>query len=154
MHMTDAQKPKILIIDDDQFLLDMYTLKFKQSGFDVQASMGSADALGKVKDGLNPDVILSDIVMPAMDGFELISTIKKENTAPHACFVVLSNLGQKSDIEKGRQLGVDGYIVKASATPSEVVAKVTQLINEKVCPKPSVAGSGEPSLADGFSPKP
>ncbi|OHA83832.1 MAG: hypothetical protein A2408_00570 [Candidatus Yonathbacteria bacterium RIFOXYC1_FULL_52_10] len=134
--MTDTVKAKILIIDDDQFLLDMYTIKFKQSGFDVHASMGSVDALSKLKNGLVPDVILSDIVMPAMDGFELIDTVKKDNLAPHSCFVVLSNLGQRSDIEKGKQLGVDGYIVKASATPSEVVAKVTELINEKACPKP------------------
>lgn len=128
--MTDIPKPKILIVDDDQFLLDMYALKFKQSGFDVDASLGSVDALTKIKGGLVPDVILSDVVMPAMDGFEFIDAVKKGNYAPRARFVVLSNLGQESDIERGKSLGVDGYIVKASATPSEVVAKVTEFITK------------------------
>lgn len=136
--MSDQSKPKILIVDDDQFLLDMYALKFKQSGFDVEAAMGSVDAFNKVKNGLNVDIIVSDVVMPAMDGFEFIDAIKKGGFLPHACFVILSNLGQQSDIEKGNQLGIDGYIVKASATPSEVVAKIVDLIKTKSCPKPTI----------------
>lgn len=151
--MSEQVKPKILIVDDDQFLLDMYALKFKQSGFDVEAAMGSVDALTKIKNGVTADIVVSDVVMPAMDGFEFIDAIKKGGFLPHACFVILSNLGQQSDIEKGKEIGVDGYIVKASATPSEVVAKISELISTKVCPKPFTERSGEPVVA-GFSPKP
>lgn len=127
--MSEKVNPRILIVDDDQFLLDMYALKFKQSGFDVEAAMGSVDAFNKVKNGLNVDIVVSDVVMPAMDGFEFIDAVKKGGFLPHARFVILSNLGQQSDIEKGKQLGVDGYIVKASATPSEVVARIVDLIS-------------------------
>lgn len=116
---------KILIVDDDKFLLDMYTYKFKEKGFDVTQAFGSLDAYDKLKkDGITPDVMLLDVVMPAMDGFELLALIKSENLAPNAKVVMLSNLGQPSDVEKGRSLGAKGYVVKASATPTEVVEKV------------------------------
>lgn len=116
---------KILIVDDDKFLLDMYTYKFKEKGFDVIQAFGSLDAYEKLKkDGITPDVMLLDVVMPAMDGFELLTLIKSENLAPNAKVVMLSNLGQPSDVEKGRSLGAKGYVVKASATPTEVVEKV------------------------------
>lgn len=127
--MDNETKTKILIVDDDRFLLDMYTLKFKENDFEVESAFGSENALTKLKDGLVVDVILTDIVMPAMDGFEFLGKIKEENLTSGAKVIVLSNLGQPSDIEKGEKLGADGYIVKASATPSEVVAKVTEIIN-------------------------
>jgi DNA-binding response OmpR family regulator len=111
-------------VDDDKFLLDMYTFKFKEKGFDVVQAFGSVDALNKLKGGISPDVILLDVVMPAMDGFELLSIIKKENLASTAKVIILSNLGQSTDVEKGRSLGASGYVIKASATPSEVVEKV------------------------------
>ncbi len=125
------KKYKILIVDDDKFLLDMYTLKFKEKGFDVDSAFGSIKALAKLKEDNSFDIVIMDIVMPAMDGFELLAEIKKEKLAEGAKMVILSNLGQPSDIEKGNKLGADGYIVKADSTPSEVVAKVTELINGK-----------------------
>lgn len=118
------QMKKILIVDDDKFLLDMYTFKFKEKGFDVVQAFGSIDALNKLKGGIIPDIMLLDVVMPAMDGFELLALIKSEKLAPNAKIIVLSNLGQPTDIEKGRTLGANGYVIKASATPSEVVEKV------------------------------
>ena len=126
--MTDQIKKKVLIVDDDKFLLDMYTVKFNENNFDVVAALGSVEALGKIKEGINPDVALLDVVMPAMDGFELLETIKRDKLAPQAKIIILSNLGQQSDIDKGKELGADGYIVKANATPSEVVAKVKEII--------------------------
>lgn len=123
--MEPTQTPtKIFIVDDDKFLLDMYTFKFKEKGFDVTQAYGSVDALNKLKGGIIPDVMLIDIVMPTMDGFDLLTIIKNENLAPKAKVVILSNLGQPVDIEKGRNLGANGYVIKASSTPSEVVAKV------------------------------
>lgn len=119
---------KIFIVDDDKFLLDMYTFKFKERGFDVIQAYGSIDALNKLKGGIVPDVILLDVVMPAMDGFELLALIKSEKLAPDAKIIVLSNLGQPADVEKGRNLGANGYVIKASATPSEVVEKVITVL--------------------------
>ena len=126
--MTDETRKRVLIVDDDKFLLDMYTIKFTENNFDVTAALGSVEALGKIKEGIDPDVALLDVVMPAMDGFELLETIKRDKLAPRAKVIILSNLGQQSDIDKGNALGADGYIVKANATPSEVVEKVKEII--------------------------
>lgn len=122
------QGKKIFIVDDDKFLLDMYTFKFKEKGFDVVQAFGSVDALAKLKGGVRPDIMLLDVVMPAMDGFELLSLIRSENLAVDAKVIILSNLGQPSDVEKGRSLGANGYVIKASATPSEVVEKVMTVL--------------------------
>lgn len=130
MDDQNQTKHKILIIDDDKFLLDMYTLKFTESGFDAVAAFGSVDAMNKLKEGLTPSVILLDIVMPVMDGFEFLEKMKQERLAPEAKTIILSNLGQQSDIERGQKLGAAGYIVKASATPSEVVKEVIRIIQE------------------------
>ena len=129
--MTEQQKSKrdytVMIVDDDRFLLDMYTLKFTESGFDVISSFGSGDALGKLREGLVPDIMLLDVVMPKMSGFELMQVINNEKLGGSAVKIVLSNLGQPADIEKGETLGASGYIVKASATPTEVVGKVREI---------------------------
>jgi putative two-component system response regulator len=124
-------KKKILIIDDDSFLLDMYTLKFSQSNFEVTAALGPEQALEKLRQGLVPDVMLVDIVMPVMDGFELLEKMKEENLASTAVHIILSNRGQPSDIARGEALGAAGYIVKASSTPAEVIEKVTTIITNK-----------------------
>ncbi|MCR4306702.1 MAG: response regulator [Candidatus Yonathbacteria bacterium] len=124
-------KYKILIVDDDKFLLDMYAVKFAQSGFEVVASLGSMEALAKLKDGFLPDVILTDILMPAMSGFELLSQIKKEGLAKDAKIIILSNMGEKTDLDRGSELKVDGYMIKASMVPSEVVNKVLEVMKGK-----------------------
>ena len=122
---------KILIVDDDSFLLDMYALKFSKSNFDVTASLGSEVALKKLREGFLPDVILLDVVMPVMDGFELLEKVKEEKLSPNSIKIILSNRGQPSDITKGESLGASGYIVKASSTPTEVIEKVKSIINGK-----------------------
>lgn len=127
--MEQTQTPKkIFIVDDDKFLLDMYTYKFKEKGFEVVQAFGSVDALAKLKGGIVPDIMLLDVVMPTMDGFELLALIKSENLAPNSKVIVLSNLGQPTDVEKGRNLGANGYVIKASSTPSEVVEKVITVL--------------------------
>ena len=129
--MADGEKKTILIIDDDKFLLDMYAIKFGEKNFAVTSALGSIEALEKMQAGFDPVVVLLDLVMPAMDGFELLQKIKQDGLAPHSKIVILSNLGQDADKDKGKELGADGYIVKASATPSEVVEYVVQLLEGK-----------------------
>ncbi len=125
------QKKKILIVDDDSFLLDMYALKFTQSGFEVDTALGSEIALQKLQNGATPDIILLDILMPVMDGFQLLEKINSDKICTSTCKIILSNRGQASDIERGHELGADGYIVKANATPSEVITQVTDILNKK-----------------------
>ncbi|MEK7134262.1 MAG: response regulator [Patescibacteria group bacterium] len=124
-------KHTVFIIDDDKFLLDMYALKFVQMGWNVETALGSADGIEKLRGGFAPTVILTDILMPSMDGFELLERIRDESLARGARIVILSNKGEKEDIVRGIALGADGYIVKASAIPSEVVAQVEKILGNK-----------------------
>src|ERR1035437_1755761 len=98
------EKRKILIVDDDSFLLDMYALKFSQNNFDVAAVPSGAQALEKLKEGIKPDVILTDIIMPDMDGFELLEKINTEKLSEGSLKIVLSNKGQQEDIDRGNSL--------------------------------------------------
>lgn len=119
---------KVLIVDDDKFLLDMYAIKFSEQQYAVTTALNGTDALAKLSSKeVEPDIILLDIVMPGTDGFEVLRQIKEKKLAPQSAVIVLSNLGQKEDIDKGIALGAQGYIVKASATPTEVVAKVKEI---------------------------
>ena len=120
----------ILIVDDDSFLLDMYALKFNKSGFVVATALGPEQALEQLKAGLLPDIILLDIMMPVMDGFEFMEKMKEEKLAESSIRIVLSNRGQASDITRGEELGAAGYIVKASSTPSEVIEQVDQIVSK------------------------
>jgi len=124
-------KHKILIIDDDVFLLEMYATKFKEEGFDVEVAQGAKEALDKIRNGACPDVVLLDVVMPGMDGFEALGIIRKEKLIPTSKIIILSNLGQKENIDKGKELMVDDYVVKAYFTPSEVVKKVNDVLKKK-----------------------
>ena len=125
------QKKKILIVDDDVFLLDMYAMKFNQNNFEVNTATDGADAIEKLKGGFIPDVILLDVIMPKMDGFEMLQQINDQKLCESCVKVVLSNKGQQSDIDQGKSLGASGYIVKANATPGEVVKEVLEILNKK-----------------------
>jgi len=124
-------KKKILIVDDDNFLLDMYAMKFTQNNFEVSTAENGKEAIEKIKAGLDPEIILLDIIMPEMDGFQMLEAINAEKLAPNAIKIVLSNKGQQSDIDRGISLGASGYIVKANSTPGEVVTQVLGIFNKK-----------------------
>ena len=130
--MVDKDKYKILIIDDDEFLLDMYSMKFSELGtFSVKIALSAVEALEKIKGGLDSDVVLVDLVMPNMDGFEFLNQVKTGKLLKKSKIIVLSNLGQKSDIERSMELGADDYIIKAYFTPTEVTRKVQALLLKK-----------------------
>ncbi len=127
---TEKQDSKtIMIVDDDSFLLDMYAMRFTQAGFNVVTAMSANETLTKLREGLTPDVMLLDVVMPSVDGFELLEMMNAEGLASSTLKIYLSNLGQEQDIERGTSLGAVSYIVKANSTPSEVLAKVTEVMN-------------------------
>ena len=122
--MTEQHSKLVYLIDDDSFLLDMYALKFKECGLPVEAISDASIALEKLRQGATPDVILVDIIMPGMSGFDFLEAVKREGLAKNARLVVLTNQGQQEDIDRATKLGAQGYIVKASAIPSEVCDKV------------------------------
>lgn len=118
------QGAKVLLLDDDTFLLDMYGLKLKRCGAEVAALPSAAQALDKLAEGYAPDIIVSDIIMPQMDGLEFLKEVRAKGYAAGATVVVLSNQGQEVDQEQAGEHKVDDYIVKALLTPSEVVARI------------------------------
>src|SRR3989344_7206125 len=127
---TAGKKYKILIVDDDKFLLSMYAMKFTREGMEVDAVASPIEALEKLKSGLKPDIIMLDIVMPEMDGIELLEKIRAENLAKGAVVIILTNQGQPSDIDRAKAVGIDGYIVKATSIPSEVLRETLRIAEE------------------------
>ena len=132
MTNEDQKQYNVFVIDDDVFLLDMYATKFSQKNFVVTSSLSTLEALDKLRGGLAPDVIVVDLVMPAMDGFEFLEAVRNESLAKNTIIIILSNLGQQEDIDRGLALGASGYIIKASATPSEVVEKVLEVLEKNI----------------------
>lgn len=127
----EKPRKKIILLDDDSFLLDMYSMKFKKSGYDVFSFNDSQACIDKLREGFNPDIIVSDLVMPAIDGIGFLKNIREQGLAGHATLIVLSNQGEQEYIDKAKAYDISGYIIKALSTPSEVVEKVEEIYNKK-----------------------
>ena len=129
--MTDtpapaAKKGTILLTDDDKFLLDMYGMKFTQSGYTVETCLSGSEALGILRGGFQPDVILFDLTMPELDGLSFLKAIADEHLAQNAIKIALTNQSNDSEKAKAAELGACLYIVKATMIPSEVVNTVNE----------------------------
>lgn len=120
---------KILLVEDDQTLVEMYSLKFKEEGFNIVSATDGLMGLELAKKE-KPVVILLDVMMPKMDGFAVLTELKKDEATKNIPVLMLSNLGQKADIEKGQTLGANDYVVKASMTPTQVVDKIKSYLKE------------------------
>lgn len=121
---------KILIIEDDRYISKMYQLKLSLDGFDVQVADNGRIGIEKVKE-FKPDIVLTDILMPELDGFEVIKMIKADDELKTTPILIMSNLGQEDHIQKGLELGALGYIVKSQYTPSKVVEKIKEILAGK-----------------------
>lgn len=130
MEHTSKQK-SILLIDDDSFLIDMYSIKFTSAGYALTVAQSVEEALAKLRDGLAVDILITDLVMPKMSGFDLLEAVQKENLLPNATKIVLSNQSESSDIARAKELGAHGHIVKANAIPSEVLTLVEKFVAQK-----------------------
>ncbi len=117
----------ILLVDDDAFLRDMYATKFRELGHTIAVAESAENALLKLHEGTF-DVILMDMIMPGMNGVELLKEIKTEKLGGTPICIMLSNQSEESDRSDALEAGAVGYIVKAELIPSEVVAEVTKLI--------------------------
>lgn len=118
---------KILLVEDDPFLLDMYSTKFKEVGFEISVAQDGDLALMKAQEEL-PDLVLLDIVLPKKDGFEILKALKSNRQTAAIPVIMLTNLGLEEDMKRGLELGAQSYIVKAHFTPAEVVAKVREIL--------------------------
>lgn len=127
--MSTERKLKVLIVDDDTFILNMYVAKFTREGHEVMVAKNGPETLAKLKDGVEPDVVLLDIVLPGMDGLQILSRARDEKLAPNAKYIMLTNQAGEEEMTTAKKLGVAGYIVKATLTPSEVVTKVLEIVS-------------------------
>lgn len=130
VNSNTANRKKIFIVDDDAFLLSIYSTKFEKRGFETKMAANGADAIEILRSGYKPDVLIADLIMPVMDGYSMYEKIKKENLAPGVLTVILTNQATASDINKAKELGVNSFIVKATTIPSEVVEEVVNLLNK------------------------
>ncbi len=115
--------PKILIIEDDKFLRELIVRKLSEENFEIDEAIDGEEGLRKTKEG-KPNLILLDLILPGIDGFEVLAKIKQDPETKSIPIIILSNLGQKEDIERGLKLGAFDYLVKAHFTPSEIIEKV------------------------------
>ena len=114
---------KILLIEDDKFLRELIIQKLGKEGFDVSEAPEGESGLLKMKEE-RPDLVLLDLILPGIDGFEVLSRMKKDTELGSIPVIILSNLGQKDDVQKGMDLGAEDYLIKAHFTPGEIVEKI------------------------------
>ncbi|MFP4022455.1 MAG: PleD family two-component system response regulator [Candidatus Paceibacterota bacterium] len=120
-------KKRILIVEDDKLLREMMSRKLeREDEYDVYVVVDGSEAESKIQE-LKPDVILLDLILPGTNGFEILESIKQNDDLKDIPVIVLSNLGQKSEVEKGISLGAVDYLVKAHFTPAEVVEKIKKV---------------------------
>jgi len=114
---------KILVIEDDKFLRELITKKISRAGFQALEAVNGEEAIKIIKES-KPDLILLDLILPGIDGFEVLSQMKKDTKIKTIPVIILSNLGQKEDVEKGMELGAQDYLIKAHFTPGEIIEKI------------------------------
>ncbi len=120
---------KVLVIEDDKFLREMITRKLAKDGYDVSEALDGKQGLEKIKE-LKPDLVLLDLIMPNVGGFEVLEQAKKDPEIQDVPIIILSNLGQKSEVERGIQLGAEDFLIKAHFTPKEIIKKVKESLGE------------------------
>lgn len=121
---------KILLVDDDAFLRDMYAMKFTEKGHTIDVAETAENALAKLHDS-EYDVVLIDMIMPGMSGIELITRIKSDKLGGDPICIMLSNQSEDQDRKSALEAGAVGYIVKAELIPSEVVEEVLKITKQK-----------------------
>lgn len=114
---------KVLLIEDDPFLLNMYATKLEMENFQVFTAEDGEKGLKLIAKEI-PSVVLLDIILPGMDGYEVLKKIKADDKLKDIVVILLTNLGQKEDVDKGLSLGAKDFLIKAHTMPAEVVAKI------------------------------
>ncbi|MFA6255285.1 MAG: response regulator [Patescibacteria group bacterium] len=120
-------KIKILVVEDESFLLELYEMKLRQVGYEVLKASNGEEGISLARLEL-PRLILLDILMPKVDGYEMLKELKSDNKTKNIPVIIFSNLSQKEEIEKGLKLGAKDFIIKTSITPTELEVKVKEYL--------------------------
>ncbi|HPX94543.1 MAG TPA: response regulator [Candidatus Moranbacteria bacterium] len=126
--MSDEKKI-VLIVEDDAFIRDIYSVKFSQEGYQTEIATNGIEALSKLEK-IFPDIIILDVVMPHMDGMETLRNIKKNDRLKNIPIIMLTNVSEKEKIDESMEGGVEEYLIKSHFAPSEIVEKVNSLLNK------------------------
>ena len=124
------EKKKILIVEDDNFVAEVYSTKLTEMGYEVVVAQNGREGLAALE-SKKIDLILLDILMPVMDGIEMLDAVKKGSAWKNIPVILLTNVGEKESIEKVRSFGVNDYLIKSHFTPAEVIEKIEQVFRGK-----------------------
>jgi len=124
-----TEQKKILIVEDDDFLVQMYATKLELENYNVIMATDGAKGL-KLALKEQPDLVLLDLNLPIMDGFQVLAELKKNPETTKIPVLVLTNYGQKENVDKCLNLGAEDYLIKAHFVPSEVVARIKKILNQ------------------------
>ena len=117
----------ILVIEDDKFLRELISRKLTGEGFDVLEAVDGEDGIKKIKEGKS-DLVLLDLILPGIDGFEVLAKLRDDAEISSIPVIILSNLGQREEVEKGLKLGAIDYLIKAHFTPGEIIEKIKNIL--------------------------
>ncbi|MDO8436445.1 MAG: response regulator [bacterium] len=120
-------KKKVLVIEDDDFIASLIMGALKRAGFETNLAIDGEGALKKLETEI-PDIILLDLILPGIGGFEVLEKIKREDKTKKIPIIILSNLGSHEEIKKGLKSGADAYLVKANILPEDVVKKIEEIL--------------------------
>jgi len=118
---------EILIIEDDKFLRELISQKLTKEGYPISEAIDGEEGIKKIKEE-KPGLVLLDLILPGIDGFEVLSQMKEDPSVSSIPVIILSNLGQKEDMEKGLKLGAADYLIKAHFTPGEIIEKIKAVL--------------------------
>lgn len=124
-----ANPLSVLLVEDDSFISGMYQTKLSSLGYAIELKEDGQSAWERLQQDPLPDLVLLDVVLPKKDGFEILEGLRADKRTMELPVILLTNLGQKPDIERGVKLGADDYIIKAHFTPSEVVDKIKKVLS-------------------------
>jgi len=125
-----APQDKVLVVEDDKFLRELFVRKLNSEKFDVSSAIDGENALEMLSKNM-PNIVVLDLILPGMDGFEILSKIKSDSATAQLPVIVLSNLGQQEDIDKAMSLGADDFLVKANFTLDEIIERIKEVISKK-----------------------
>jgi DNA-binding response OmpR family regulator len=117
----------ILIVEDDKFLRELIAKKLQKEGYNISEAVDGEEGIKKIKTE-KPDLVLLDLILPGIDGFEVLSRMKADEELAGIPVIILSNLGQREEIERGLKLGANDYMIKAHFTPREIIDKIKSVL--------------------------